>query len=79
MLVVLLNSPRELVERVDPLAPVAPNDETGASTSADDLAKSPKLYITDTQNGAVEFKINGQSHETFTAAQELEDDDSVHV
>ena len=26
--------------------------------SADDLAKSPKLYITDTQDGAVEFKID---------------------
>ena len=28
-----------------------------SGVSPDDLAKSPKLYITDTQNGAVEFKI----------------------
>ena len=40
--------------------------------SADDLAKSPKLYITDTQNDAVEFQVNGQTFETFTAGQELD-------
>ena len=43
-------------------------------TSADDLEKSPKLYVTNTQNDAVEFKINDQSYETFTAGQELDTD-----
>ena len=43
------------------------------NSAATALAKSPKLYITDTQNDAVEFKINGQTYENFTAAQEMED------
>ena len=49
------------------LAPVG-----GDGTSADDLAASPKLYITDTQDGAVEFKINGLAYESFSAGQELD-------
>ena len=36
--------------------------------------KAPQLYITDTENGAVEFKINDQTYETFNAGQELGDD-----
>ena len=36
------------------------------------MAKSPKLYITDTQDGAVEFKIEDQSFITYSAGQELD-------
>ena len=60
--VVLLNSPRELVQ----YSSCCTDDAT------DDLAASPKLYITDTQNDAVEFKINNQAYENFSAGQEMD-------
>ena len=70
----LLNSPRELVQRT---ADFADRDEDDG-TSADDLAKSPKLYITDTQNDAVEFKITSDAADvtdstfaSFHAGQEV--------
>ena len=35
------------------------------------LEKSPTLYITDTQDGTVEFKINDKVFQTYSAGQEL--------
>ena len=40
--------------------------------SDDDLAKSPKLYITDPKDDAVEFKINGAPFARFSAGEELD-------
>ena len=36
------------------------------------LAKSPILYITDTVDAAVEFTINGETFESYSAAEEVE-------
>ena len=38
------------------------------------VEKSPTLYITDTQDGTVEFKINDKVFETYSAGEELEFD-----
>ena len=36
-----------------------------------EVEKSPKLYITDSQDGAVEFEIDGATYTSFSAGQEV--------
>ena len=44
----------------------------GPTDSLEPLEKSPTLYITDTQDGTVEFKINDTVFQTYSAGQELD-------
>ena len=50
-----------------PLAIIPPG-----GTSDDDLAESPKLYITDTENDAVVFRVGGALRTEYSAGQELD-------